>query len=200
MKKLVAFLLLILAQTASSEAFDIQARVAYFVPQDNRVRHIYGKNGFAEYELEASMPMMCCCECACNWDYWTNLSFYEKKGHTNCFHDRTKITNWTWNFGVKYYFDIWECVRPYLGVGVGAAHVRFHDESPFVRNHVKRWGAAFLGKAGLKYDLTCNLFLDIFADYAYNWFNFHHNHRSGVEKRNVNTGGWKLGLGVGYQF
>ena len=90
------------------------------------------------------------------------------------------------------------CFRPYLGFGIGFAHVRFHDQSPFVRARTNRWGFAILAKSGLRYDVTCNFFLDFFLDYAYNHFDFPC--VRGVSIRNVNTGGVKIGLGLGYQF
>ncbi len=183
----------------SMHAFDIEARAAYFFPQDNRIRDLYGKSGFAEYEIEASSSLDCLLQNCCDLDGFVNLSFYQENGHTNCTHDHTCVTNWTLNFGAKRYFNVCELFRPYLGFGIGAAHVRFHDESSFVKRHIHKWGVAVLAKSGLRYDLTCNLFLDLFADYSYSWFDFKCNRRC-VNVRNVNTGGLKLGLGLGYQF
>ncbi len=198
MNKILLFFFLALCQIATSEAFEVEARVAYFYPQDKRIRDLYGKNGFANYQIEAAMPLDCCCDCACNWDIFTNLGFYEKSGRTSCLDSKTKVTNWTLNFGVKRFFDMCECFRPYLGLGAGAAHVKFHDQSEFVRQHTNRWGVALLVKSGVIYDITCNFFLDAFVDYSYEWYNFHS--RSGVTVRNVNTGGLKTGLGLGYRF
>jgi opacity protein-like surface antigen len=200
MKKILLLALLFISQMSCLKAFDIQARAAYFLPEDSRMRDVYSKKGFAEYELEASTPLASLYECApCNWDAFTNLSFYQKRGRSSCFNDRSRVTNWTLNFGVKRYFDTCWCFRPYLGVGAGAVHARFHDESDYVSRHTNKWGVAILAKSGIRYDVTCNLFLDFFADYSYSWFNFHHR-KSCVAVRNVNTGGLKLGLGLGYQF
>jgi hypothetical protein len=54
----------------SLQAFDIEARIAYFLPQDTRMRDIYGKNGLPEYEIEVSAPFQSCCDCSCDWDTW----------------------------------------------------------------------------------------------------------------------------------
>lgn len=200
MKKMILFTLFILIQIASVQAFDVEARAAYFLPQDSRMRDIYSKKGFAEYEIEAANPLSdLFCTCPSEWDGFVNLSFYQKHGRSTCINDKTQVTNWTLNFGVKRYFIVCESFRPYLGLGCGAAHVKFHDESDYVSKHTKRWGVAILAKSGIRYDLTCNLFLDLFADYSYSWFNFQHR-KSCVSVRNVNTGGLKLGLGLGYQF
>ncbi len=200
MKKVFLFTLFILSQISCMQAWDIEARVAYFLPQDHRMRDIYSSKGFAEYELETSTPLDCLVDCApCNWDGFANLSFYQKNGRSSCLNDRTRVTNWTLNFGVKRYFDVCGCFKPYLGLGAGAAYVRFHDHSDFVKRHNNKWGFAILAKSGVKYDITCNLFLDLFVDYSYAWFNFYHK-RSCVAVRNTNTGGLKCGLGLGYQF
>lgn len=199
MNKFLLFALVVLTQIVSLQAYDVEARVAYFIPEDNRLRHIYGNNGFAEYELEASMPLCCCCECACDWDAFANLAYYDKKGRvSSCVPAKSEVTHWAFNVGVKRYFDICEIVRPYLGLGAGFAHVRFHDKSPFVRQHRDKWGVATLIKSGIKYDVTCNIFLDLFVDYTYHFFNFNRYSCSNV--RSVNTGGFKIGLGLGYQF
>lgn len=198
MKKLLLFLMCAFTQITSVEAFDVEARVAYFIPEDDRLRKIYGKNGFAEYEIEASMPMSCCCECACDWDYFFNVAYYEKKGRSSCLHNKTKIEDLAFNLGVRRYFDICECMRPYLGLGAGVVGVRFHDHSPFVKQRTEKWGASLLVKSGVRYDITCNIFVDLFADYCYHWFNFHNN--KCLATRNVNTGGFKIGVGLGYGF
>ena len=49
MKKIIFFTLCVLSQMVSLQAFDIEARIAYFLPQDTRMRDIYGKNGLPEY-------------------------------------------------------------------------------------------------------------------------------------------------------
>lgn len=200
MKKVFLLTLFILSQVSCMQAWDIEGRVAYFLPQDHRMRSIYSNKGFAEYELETSTPLASLVDCApCNWDGFANLSFYRKNGRSSCLNDRTRVTNWTLNFGVKRYFDVCGCFKPYLGLGAGAAYVRFHDYSSFVKRHNNKWGFAILAKSGVKYDVTCNLFLDLFLDYSYAWFNFYHS-RSCVAVRNTNTGGLKCGLGLGYQF
>jgi len=38
------------------DAFEVEARAAYFLPQDHHMKEIYGKKGFADFELEVSAP------------------------------------------------------------------------------------------------------------------------------------------------
>lgn len=198
MKKIVLLLLCVFSQMAALQAFDVEARVAYFLPQDSRMRDVYGKHGWADYEIEASAPLNLCCDCSCDWDVWFNTTYFHKKGNSTCLSNRTTVDNWAFNFGIKRYFDMCTCFRPYLGFGAGFAHVKFHDKSPYVKQHIDRWGWTLLAKSGIRYDVSCNIFLDLFLDYAYNRFDSKH-HR-GVQVRSVNTGGLKVGLGLGYQF
>lgn len=201
MKKIIFLALLLMSQMTSLKALDVEARVAYFLPEDSRMRHIYSRKGFVEYELEVANPLCCLCECAPEWDAFANLAFYQKHGRSSCLNNRTKVTNWTLNFGVKRYFDFCFCpsLRPYLGFGAGPVNVRFHDQSDYVKRHTHKWGVGILAKSGVRYDLNCNFYVDFFADYSYAWFNFKHR-KSCVAVRNVNTGGLKLGIGLGYQF
>lgn len=197
MKKIIFFTLCVLSQMVSLQAFDIEARIAYFLPQDTRMRDIYGKNGLPEYEIEVSAPFQSCCDCSCDWDMWANLSYYDGSGHSSCLRNSTWARNWTLTAGLKRYFDVCMCFRPYLGLGVGLVNAQFKDRSPFVSRHVNKWGTAILVKSGIKYDVTCNIFLDLFMDYSYNWIM---NKGCCHSKRNLTTGGLKLGLGLGYQF
>jgi len=199
MKKFIFLTLCLLSQMVSLQAleFDVEARVAYFYPSDNRMREVYNQNGWANYQIEASTPFDFCCDCSCDWRLWTNVSYFHETGHSSCLRDKTSVNNWAVNFGLKRYFETCMCLRPYLGLGVGFAYVQFNDHSPFVHEHVRRWGVAVLAKSGIQYDVTCNLFLDLFLDYAYNGFRFHGCCGS---RRHVDTGGLNVGLGLGYKF
>jgi hypothetical protein len=207
MKRIILFAIFLLSQISLAEAFEleglqVEGRVAYFLPENKRIRHVYSDLGFPEYELEVAMPIGCYfsdCIPDLNLDVWTNVSYYEKKGRSYSLHDKTRVTNWALNAGVSYYFPICGPIRPYVGIGGGAAHVEFHDKSQYVKQHREEWGGGFLAKLGLKYDVTCNIFIDVFADYSYNWCNFNRSKRC-IEVHNVNTGGLKLGAGIGYRF
>lgn len=199
MKKLIFLTLCLLSQMASLQAFDIEGRVAYFYPLDNRMRDVYGKNGWAEYEIEVSSPLNLCCDCSCDWDMFFNTSYFFEKGRSTCLRDHTNVSNVAFNFGIKRYFDFCSSFRPYFGLGVGFAHVHFHDDSPFVKNNINRWGLAVLVKSGIRYDFTCNLFADLFFDYAYNRYEFKKSCCC-VSRNDIDTGGLKVGLGLGYHF
>lgn len=200
MKRIFLFTLFLLSQLSSIQAYDVEARVAYFYPTDNRMRNVYSKSGFVEYELEVSNPLNCFFNCfdEC-WDGFANVSFYQKNGRSSCLNNRSKVTNWAFNVGGKRFFSCFKCFRPYLGIGAGFAHVSFHDDSPYVKEHINSWGPSLLLKSGLIYDISCNFYLDLFADYGFNWF-WPSVNNCCCTGRNIDTGGLKIGAGIGYKF
>lgn len=216
MKKIVLFMISMLSQLAALQAFEVEARVAYFYPSDSRLREVYGKNGWADYQIEASMPIKLGCECTPCWDVWFNADYYQKRGHSTCLKNKTKVENWAFNFGLRRYFDMCNCLRPYIGLGGGFANVRFHDrifhnpfalnETVFLRRKIDKCGGSLLIKSGVKYDISCNFFVDLFLDYGFNWFsgkNKHHGRKHenhGAKTRSIDTGGLKTGLGLGVRF
>ena len=83
MKKIAFLLLCILSQMASVQAFDIEARVAYLYPQHHRMRDVFGKRGWADLEVEGSLPLAGLLYCVSPyWDAWVNVSYYQKSGHS----------------------------------------------------------------------------------------------------------------------
>lgn len=238
MRKLLLMGAIFLSQlvTTQVQAIDIEARVAYFYPQDKRVRDVFGKNGWPEYQLEVSTPLDFLGDCCCNTPFvgFFNASYFEETGHVRCRFDKgvdlpqdfcnnndfckrnkSRIEHWLLTGGLKYYFDCFECVRPYLGFGIGAGGVRVRDHfrnlnGPNVvivdeeinehhRNRDGKWGFAILAKSGIEYDITCNFFLDGFIDYSYTWFEREHKRHCESSHR-LDTGGIKIGLGLGYRF
>lgn len=168
-------------------------------------------------------PTLCHLRNWSDWFAWGNLSYYNKHGRSHgktistvdpcvlqgldaatigalnnngvsnrCFEESSEISNWTLNVGLKYIFCREYCFQPYLGFGLGAAYVRFRDHSIYVKQEIHQCGISLLAKSGVEYALMCNLFLDFFADYSFNWLK----HCS----RDFNTGGFKIGLGLGYRF
>lgn len=216
------------------EGFEIEGRVAYLYPTERENRDVFGKNGWAEYQLELGMPLNFLGDCCCDspWVGFFNASYFERKAHIRCHFEnsvgialddvcdagfclrsRAKIEHWLLTGGVKYYFSCFECIRPYIGFGIGAAGIRhrehfpngnadnvvFFEEQPNERHHNDKWGFAILAKSGLEYDITCNIFLDAFVDYSHSWFSRDHRGECS-SRRNMDVGALKTGLGIGYRF
>jgi len=165
--------------------FDIEGRVAYQYPTTERLRDVYGKNGWAEYQIEASMPFSflwsSCCGSPCKspcispWVGFFNVGYFQKRNHPKCHptrlcgedgfcpHSKAKMESWLLTAGAKYYFDCFRCIRPYLGFGIGAQGVRHKDSSQFKigsnhfheRSRTDKWGFAVLAKSGIEYEIMC---------------------------------------------
>lgn len=232
MKKICLFILcLLLSQVGSVKAFEVEARGAYFIPQDHRIRDFFD-HGFGEWEVEVAAPLNFNCLCGFDLEAFINFSYYDKSGHSKfkcetcsscsqmtdipscldsnpCGHKhKVKVTNWALNFGLKHYFDLCQCgcgferFHPYVGFGLGFDRVKFNNHSHFVKRHQEKTAFALLAKSGIKYDLTCNFFIDIFADYAWSHFRFHskRSEEGCVKGHSLNVGGWKFGGGIGFCF
>lgn len=228
------------------EGFEIEGRVAYLYPTERRIRDDFGKNGWAEYQLEVGMPLNFFDDCGCDSPIvgFFNASYFEKRKHLRCHfknestvppellctddfcpRSKARIEHWLLTAGAKYYFTCFECIRPYLGFGIGAAGLRRREhfrnlngpnvilveEQGRERHRNDKWGFALLAKSGLEYDITCNIFLDLFVDYAHSWFSRerrgHKHHDDGEcssgrcsSRRNNDFGAIKTGLGIGYRF
>lgn len=172
--------------------YDFEVRAACLIPQENRYRHVYGKS-IMDWEMEMSTPI---CK---DFAGWTNLSYYTKKGHFTYLKESTSVINWALNLGVKGYFCRSGCFSPYLGCGLGPAYVRFRDNSFYVKQKINLWGVALLAKSGIEMEIDCNFFLDVFVDYSFNTFSKPHAMK-GITTNGTNTGGVKMGMGLGYRW
>lgn len=196
------------SQNKKVRKVELEGRFAWFLPQSSHIQRVYGRHGCPEYELEASMAFTGVPKCECSsherkcephWIGWANWSIYEQSGHSTCLKNSSHMINNAVNFGAKYYFFHMHGFRPYLGFGIGFAHVRFSDHSRYVRRHVDKWGPSLLVKSGIECDLSCHWYADVFVDYGSNWFSAPRSPRC-VKTHDINTGGGKFGFGLGYRF
>ncbi len=169
----------------------IKARGAYFWPQAHALRSRYGKH-FADYSLELAYLL------SRRWSVFLNGSIYHKHGHTKISRKKTNLTAIPLTLGINFYLHRSLVWRPYVGVGGGAAYVRFRDRSLFHKEVVSRWGEASFAQLGLEMNLTQRCIIDLFGGYRKNWVSFpksqsHHHHH-------IQTGGWELGAGIGSRF
>lgn len=180
------FALLIMSQTlfADIDSFHIDGRVSAFFPSDKRFREIYG-DCLANYEIEVGKTF---CD---NYDVWANFGWINKHGKTEHFHTKTKFDNFNFSIGGRYIFCFYPCLQPYIGLGINKAFIHVHNDSPYVKRKVYKDGIGGVVKLGLYYEPVDYLFFDLFADYLYQRIHFH---------RNVQTGGFKVGGGIGFNF
>ncbi len=171
--------------------WDLEARVGAFRPTSKLFRRIY-THWAPEYELEASKQVWN------NIHAWGNVGWYSKHGRSLGLEDHTRIRLIPISFGLKYRYCLTERASVYLGLGACYTLLRTKDYSPFVIHHTHRgaWGGVL--KTGLRYAVSCRVFLDFFADYYYQKFHFHDT--SEVERHDLNAGGIRLGGGLGLYF
>lgn len=188
MKTLIA----LLALSLNLFGLDTEIRTGCLIPEDSHYRRIYGK---AMWDLQFELAT--CFEE--EWDAFANLTYHSRNGHFTLFKETTSTIDWALNVGIKHYFCSSGPLIPYLGMGLGAAWVRFNDNSLHVRHQIDQWGFAFLVKSGIEWNLCYDYFLDFFLDYAYEHFHGP-NRKKGIGTRSINTGGIKVGLGLGYHW
>lgn len=168
---------------------EAEARVAAFYPTSRKFRRVY-QEWDADYQLEISKPIC--------WGFsgWINGSFLTEKGrgHANRGHHSSHIDIIPISFGAKYSYCINPCLKVYAGLGATYTFLRIRDNSPFVRRHLDKeaWGG--IAKSGLQYIWNA-FFIDLFADYLYQPFDFSSSSR--IQRNRVNVGGVKFGIGLG---
>lgn len=170
------------------EGWDAQVRIAAFNPTAHKFRKIYSSWG-PDYQIEIGKDLYR------DWGLFANAAWYHREGRSIGLRDKTDVTFVPISFGVKYFFCLTTLVRAYVGGGAVYTFLRTTDHSPFVKKHSRdgTWGG--IVKTGLQYTISECFFIDLFADYIIQHFQFHH--REGVERPSLNGGALKLGIGLG---
>lgn len=190
MKRVIVLLIILVPTLSYAFDLDIEARAAWLVPKSHTLRNTYGK-GIPEYGVELGIPLNRC------MTVFSNASYYEASGHSSLNH-RTNVENWALTFGAKYYSEPWYQLRPYAGLGLGGAHIKFLDHSPFVKGHKERFGWAFIAKVGTEICFSRYFYVDLFADYSIYSYSF--KSKSGISGHQLNAGGLKTGAALCIRF
>jgi len=172
----------------------VEGRVSAFLPESKRVRRIYDDAiPFYQYEVAKTF---------CNgFQGWFDVGYFEDRGRSIPLHNKTRIRLLPLGFGVKYIFPVFSCLNAYVGGGGLYSFLRIKDHSPFVKRHIRKneWGG--IVKIGFTYSVTCHLYIDIFADYLFQRFDFHrHPRHRFVERNDLNLNGVSVGAGIGFKF
>ena len=182
----IFFLLIFCFNTLHSSEWIAELRGGYFYPTSEKFRDIY-KSGCLEGEIEISKT------CRENWMGWGNVNYLQKNGRSIGFHNKTTLQMIPISLGCKYKFLMCNSLSPYLGAGLTYTIFEIKNDSDFVKKHVTKGGFGFVIKSGLHIDLSESFLLDLFSDYYYQEIHFYTN-------RNINVGGFKIGMGFGYRF
>lgn len=184
--KSIIFLVFLCFNSLHSSEWIAELRGGYFYPTSKKFREIY-KSGGPEGEIEVSKTFRE------NWIGWGNVNYFQKDGRSLGLHDKTTIHMIPLSLGLKYQFLFCNSISPYLGGGLTYTILNIKNDSEFVKKHVTKGGFGFVIKSGIYIDLSERFLLDIFADYYYQKMHFY-------TKHNVDVGGFKMGMGLGYRF
>lgn len=178
----ILFVLLSCMTLYAEQEIRLQARAGAFFPAVSRFTNIYG-NCIPFYELEAATSL-------CDFDVWGNLDLVTKKGNSDALDYFTRITIANISFGVKLPYHISDDFSIYAGSGLSFGSVWVHNHIQGSNSKSTHFTFGGVIKTGITYNITCDLFADLFFDYLYQTA-FHNR---------LNIGGSKLGLGLGYRF
>lgn len=207
--RILLVLLTLLLPGALKADFGIEARAAILFPTDSRIRDVY-RHQWGEYGIEVFYDF-------CGpWEIFNDLNYSWVHGRSTCQKNRSQMSMWSNYMGVKYIYCWMDCFKPYIGLGGGVVNVEFQNNSKFVKKEIDRWGGGIIVKTGFEYYFCDCFFLDLFADYTYNWIDFDSGHKKQVcndqdndansnrkccsNSHEARTGGFKLGLGLGMEF
>lgn len=197
LKKLL--LLVVSTGSLSLMARDIflEFKGAYFRPTNCVFKHIY-HNGGALFGPELTVQM---CEDR-NWYGFFSVDYFRKHGNSLGLCTPTTVQLIPIVFGAKYFFDCFECVDLYAGLGFEAMNVRTKDCSTTVQQKISKWGYGGIAKLGAYYYLPCNFLIDLFIDY--NFVNAGkdscNNLICGTQRYKAHINGPIFGAGLGYRF
>ena len=185
-----------------SQGWSTEFRVAYFIPKSKRVKKIYSKN-LVDYQLELSK------EIYPNYSVWLDVDYLTKKGHSQPFHDSTRICLVPIGLGLNYRFWCCNGWSAYAGAGANYTYLNIHDHSDYVKEHTSKWDFGGTLKLGIKKVFCNGITLDFFCDYFLQKFHFskhskcsssEHYSSCYIEHTDLNANGLKVGIGIGYFF
>jgi hypothetical protein len=164
--------------------WDAEIRVAAFHPDSHLYRKIYHE-WVPDYQIEVNKYLFQ------NFYGWANISYHETNGHSIGLHDHTSLREFPIGVGFKYFYPFSPNKAVYAGLGLQFSFLNVKNNSHCIRRHVNKQEFGGVLKTGFRMNFHEYLYLDIFGDYIYQKF-----HTNGE----VNTGGIKLGAGLGRYF
>lgn len=184
MKKFLLFFLLAPC-ILLGDCFTAEVRAGYFYPASKLMRKIY-QNGGPEFEVEASAQVFN------DFSLWVNYNSFRRNGHSIGLRERTNLRLYPISFGLKFTQPLTECLAAYIGAGASYSTLKIDDKSDFIDRPLHRYSWGGVGKAGLLFFLTENIYLDVYADYYYTKVSF--------AGKSLNIGGLRSGIGAGVSY
>lgn len=163
---------------------NFKIRPYLFVPHTKLYRNIYGKiGGGVQVEFEKTMSD--------HGSFWINLDGLFKRGHSIGLCQKTRISTISLSSGIKYCYEYNKRLQLALGIGPSIAGIFIKDQSVCCPNKNSKCSGGFVIKTDLHGFIHDRVFLDLFLDYTYQHVHFN---------KNINVGGTKIGLGIGWTF
>ena len=190
---------LILTPWLCADAFLIEGKLAYFLPNSSTLREIYGSS-WLNSQVEITHPLTC-------WPiplsaFWS-INYLSNCGESIDDQDGTKIRILPISGGLKFRHNLRddEKLRIDFYAGAGARYYFIHvkNSSDFVKRTVNKDGLGWVAQGGLLFFLNCRVCIDLFADYSSKTFDFSSTAPL-VTGHKVNVGGFSAGGGIGFQF
>ena len=157
----------------------VKVGVHYFSPPEQRFKDVYG-NGIT-YTGEVGIGIWK------GFKLWIGASYFTKKGELFFTKEKTKVQILPIGLGIKYQLTEG---RANLYTGIGLNYYQFKETNPI--GDVSKGGLGYVGEVGVFIRVIGGLILDFRMDYSYC--------KIKPASRNINIGGLKAGIGIGYQF
>lgn len=158
----------------------ISLRSAYFYPTARLEQKIY--NSIFDIELEGFYSL------GSELGFYLNVGYLEKNGRSDGLNLKTKIHQIPINLGIEYIYNLTQRTSFYMGLGPSLNYIYLNDKTPIEKKHVNKWCIGVNTKNGFYYDLTDQFFADVYLDYLYIPMKL---------KNTFNTGGLRIGIGIG---
>lgn len=180
--------------SAAANSWNVEGKVGAFFPESSRIRDIFDP-AMPFVEVEARYQFQCV------WEAWGGVGCIFDKGSSLGCGNATNIEVIPFSLGVSRLFYLSPCSDLYLGMGALWSIYLEQDHSSHVHKNITGNNIGALFRSGWKYHINECFTLDTSFEYMYQHFSFHkiyHDHFT--YRNNVNMSGFKLSLGVGYNF
>lgn len=174
-----------------------QVKAGYFFFSNSKMRKIYDRGGL-DIQLCASYPLW---NLTCRWtlNAYGALEYFQRSGRSINEHQKTSLWSVPINIGLKPVYAINANMQYYFAIGPRYFYIHQHNRSSYVNKNKSRNGLGLFVNTGFNYFLCDHFVIDVFGEYSYAKTHFHGG-KSGVYTRNIQTGGFTFGGGLGYEF
>ncbi|KPK33356.1 MAG: hypothetical protein AMS24_01480 [Chlamydiae bacterium SM23_39] len=171
--------------------FSVQLKPAYFYPQDNKFRDIYGSGFMILTEIDGRVYE--------NVHIWADIGFFTEDGKVDSVSKKSRIYLIPTGVGLKYLHTIYENrLGVYAKIGINYLYMKNKQNYQYVKNktHKNVIGGTFgIGMVGT---IQENFIGSVFLDYLYDKRKIHDSNSN--QKFSVYGGGLVVGIGLGYCF